>query len=204
MTDEELFQEWKGGDQRAGSALFERHFKSLYRFFRGKVDRGAEDLVQETLVACIKGRDRIREGGSFRAYMFVVARRLLRQHYAKRDDGVEADFNTASLAALAPGPSTVAAKKEEDRLILEGLRQLPLDYQICLELHEWEGLSGPELAEVLGVPEGTIRSRIRRGRIQLREAVEKLASSPELLRSTKTRLEDWAKSIRDLLDDDPA
>lgn len=201
MTDAELFLRWRDGDSEAGDELFGRHFKALFRFFRGKVRTGADDLVQETFLACVRGRDGIRSGSSFRAYMFVVARRLLGQQYARKDDRVAPDFNEMSLAALSPGPSAIVAKQQEDRLILEGLRQLPLDYQICLELHEWEGLSGRELAEVLDVPEGTIRSRLRRGRIRLGEAVEQLAKSPALLRSTKTRLEDWASAIRELVDD---
>ena len=65
--DDDLLERWRAGDKRAGNALFERHFRSLVRFFRNKVSTGIEDLVQETLLACVRGRDRLRDDGSFRA-----------------------------------------------------------------------------------------------------------------------------------------
>ena len=60
--------------------------------------------------------------------------------------------------------SAEAAQHEEQRLLLEALRRIPLDLQIAIELHYWEGMSGPDLAQVLDIPEGTVRSRLRRAR----------------------------------------
>ena len=201
MSDIDLLNRWREGDQTAGSQLFQRHFKSLYRFFRSKVASGVEDLVQDTLLACVRGRDRLREDASFRAYMFATGRRLLMAHY-KKSGRAKLDFTQASVADLAPGAGSIIAKREDDQLILQALRLLPIDYQIALELHDWEGLTGPEVATVLELPEGTIRSRIRRGRIQLREKLEELAASPTQLQSTMTRLEDWADAVRKLIDPD--
>lgn len=199
VSDIELLTRWRDGDQGAGSKLFARHFKPLYRFFRSKASSGVEDLVQETLLACVRGRDRLREDASFRAYMFTTARRLLMAQYRKAGRA-NVDFTQASVIDLAPGAGSVIAKRQEDRLILQALRTLPIDYQIALELHDWEGLTGPEIASVLDVPEGTVRSRIRRGRLQLRECIEKLAASPNQLETTMTRLEDWAEAMRKLTD----
>ena len=50
-TDFELLEAWREGDQRAGKELFARHFDSIYRFFRSKVDDAAEDLTQQTFLA---------------------------------------------------------------------------------------------------------------------------------------------------------
>jgi len=69
-------------------------------------------------------------------------------------------------------------------------------YQIALELYFFEHMTGPEIAEVLGIPEPTVRTRLRRGRLALQEQVKVLASSPADVRSTLDRLEDWAVSIR--------
>ena len=199
--DIELLERWREGDSRSGEALFARHFKPLYRFFRSKVSHNVEDLVQDTLLACVKGRDRIRDDGSFRAYLFGIARRRLMVHYNKKANA-DVDFGTMSVMDVGPGAGSVIAKREEDRLILQALRMLPLDQQIAIELHDWEGLTGPEIAHVLELPEGTIRSRLRRGRIALREKLEELASSAERLQSTLTRLDDWANAIRELIDPD--
>jgi len=195
MSDLELLAQWRAGDQAAGSALFKKHFRPLYRFFRSKVSTGVEDLVQDTLLACVSGRDRIREDASFRAYLFGTARLLLLGHYRKK--GRDCDFTQASVADLSPGAGTVIAKQQQDRLILEAMRSLPMDYQIAVELHDYEGMTAPEIVVVLDVPEGTVRSRIRRGRIQLREKLEELAGSSEEVQSTMTRLEDWAQDLRD-------
>ena len=84
--------------------------------------------------------------------------------------------------------------------MLEGLRRIPLDYQVALELFFWEHLTGPEIAQVLGVPEGTVRTRLRRGRLALEEQVKLLAASPTDASATIDRLDEWAASIRARVD----
>jgi len=209
MQDEELLIKWREGDRGAGEELFRRHFDALFRFFCSKANAVAEDLTQETLLACVRGKERIREEGRFRAYMFATARRRLQAFYEKHNKSREVDFGSQSVADFGPGASSVLAKKADDRLLLEGLRQLPLDYQIALELHHFENMSGSQIAEVLGVPEGTIRSRLRRARMQLREHLEALSASPDALKSTLTRLDQWAEQVRagapgDSAPDEPA
>jgi RNA polymerase sigma-70 factor (ECF subfamily) len=85
----------------------------------------------------------------------------------------------------------------EQRLLLEGLRRIPLDYQVALELYHWEGMTGPELAEALDIPEATVRSRLRRGVERLRERMQEIAESGEQLKSTLANLDNWAESLRD-------
>jgi RNA polymerase sigma factor (sigma-70 family) len=169
--DVELLERWRAGDQRAGSTLFDRHVTPLIRFFRNKVSAGIEDLVQDTLLACVQGRDRIREDGTFRAYMFGTARHILYAHIEKHARRRIVNVEDESIADLVPGVSTAYAKHEQERRLLEALQKLPLAYQLTLELYFWEGLSGPELAVALGVPEPTARSRVRRGSAMLREMV---------------------------------
>ena len=194
--DDDLLERWRAGDKRAGNALFERHFRSLVRFFRNKVSTGIEDLVQETLLACLRGRDRLRDDNSFRAYMFGTARFQLYEHL-RRSAKQEVDVEEHSVADLAPGLSTAYAKKHEQRLLLDALRRLPIEYQVTLELYYWEGLSGPELAAALGIPEPTVRGRIRRGSERLKVEMEKLAASPELLTSTLGDLEGWLAQLKE-------
>jgi RNA polymerase sigma-70 factor (ECF subfamily) len=81
--------------------------------------------------------------------------------------------------------------------LLHALRRLPMDHQITLELYYWENLSGSELAEVLEVPEGTVRGRIRRAKTLLEASLAELAESPQQLESTVANLEGWALSLRD-------
>jgi RNA polymerase sigma-70 factor (ECF subfamily) len=194
--DHELLEAWRGGDQAAGSDLFERYFDVLYRFFRGKAHGAVEDLIQDTWLACVKRRDALRDGGSFRTYLFTVARHELYEHWRQHGKrAADVDVGEISLADLATSPSGVVARRAEHQLLLQALRAIPLDLQIALELTYWEGMDGPELAEVLGIPEGTVRSRLRRARELLEERMAELAADPGVLQSTTTDLDKWARSL---------
>ena len=197
MTDEELLHAWRAGDRAAGNELFARYFGAVYRFFRNKADRGVEDLVQRTFMACVEGRDRLRAGSSFRAYLFGAAHHILRGHYRReRALAREEDADALSIVDLGASPTSLLAIRDEQRLLLEALRHLPLGEQALLELYYWEKLSGLELAAYLGVPENTARTRVRRARLRLEAELTRLAASPERLRSTLDDLERWAASLR--------
>lgn len=197
-SDDELLTAWAEGDRDAAAVLIERHSDELMRFFRSKLDVDIEDLIQRTFLDCLEQRERRTGVESFRAYMFGVARNRLYDHFRRqRVRGIAVDPDRTSLADLHTSPSAALARHDEQRLLLEGLRQLPLDLQLLLELFYWENLSGPDLASIFGVPEGTIRGRIRRAKTLLRERLAGLEGSPQRLESTLTRLEDWARSLRD-------
>ncbi len=185
MADDlELYRSWKDGNERAGSELFSRHFDSIYRFFRHKVGDAAEDLTQQTFLACVQASPGFRGDSSFRTYLFTAARSKLYTHLDRRrrkDDPV--DFGVTSLHAMGTSPSGHVARVEEERVLHEALHRLPLELQIALELFHFEGLRGPEIARVLEIPEGTVRSRLRRGLAALREQVETLTAEPALRES---------------------
>jgi RNA polymerase sigma factor (sigma-70 family) len=204
VADAALLDAWCGGDQRAGNALFERHFRGLYGFFRNKIADGIDDLVQQTFLACVRGRDGFRREASFRTYMFAVAKNVLYREWERRRRGdALVELGAVSVHELGPGVSTAYARHREQRLLLDALRRLPLDFQVTLELYYFEGCSGPEIAEILGIPEATVRSRINRGSKQLRRRVEELAKSPDLLRSTIDGLDGWTRSLRPALQGGP-
>ncbi|HVH98639.1 MAG TPA: RNA polymerase sigma factor [Enhygromyxa sp.] len=196
-SDFELLERWQAGDRAAAKQLFERHFDAIYRFLASKVDHGVEDLVQETFLACVQGRDRFRGASSFRGYMFGTARNVLLSHYRKRRRLESVDeVGESRLIDLDPTASRMLAKREEERLVLEGLRRIPLDYQIILELYFWEGLSGPEVAELLGISLTAMRSRLHRAKQELQRQLESLSGSSELLASTLSNLDAWAVALR--------
>ncbi len=97
---------------------------------------------------------------------------------------------------LGATPTGVIAHQEEHRLLLAALRAIPLDDQVTLELMYWEQLSGREIGEVLGVPEGTARTRIRSARLSLEAALARLSRSQQVLDSTMDNLEQWSESLR--------
>jgi RNA polymerase sigma-70 factor (ECF subfamily) len=198
VTDSQLLDRWADGDMEAARTLVSRYFDGLARFFRTKIGEEVDDLIQQTFMVCLKARHTLRDKASFRAYMYTVARHQVYGHYRnlrKARAGMGTSFS--SFPWRGPSPSEIVADRQTRARLLEALRSLPMETQILLELRYWEQLSGPELAEVLEIPEGTVRSRLRRGVELLREGVERLARSGAGLDPLVTReLDDWAGKIR--------
>jgi RNA polymerase sigma-70 factor (ECF subfamily) len=164
-----LLARWRDGDRAAGQALFERHFESLYRFFRNKCERECDELVQATLLACLDGKERFRGDARFRTYLFGIARHKLYHHFRGRKRDGALDFSVTSVADLVTTPGTVLARDQAHRALLAALRQLPVEQQTLLELHYWEEMDTIELAAVFEVPAATIRTWLFRARGKLRE-----------------------------------
>lgn len=175
-----MLQAWRGGDRAAGDALIRRHFAGVLRFFRTKLGDDVEDLVQRTFLDLLEAGD----APNVRATLFTIANRRLLDHLRARYHDRAEQLGSTSVADLGTSPSGAVARGEEETLLVAALREIPLEYQVALELAYWEGLSGPEIAEILGIAEPTVRSRLTRAREALRDAVARLARSPVLSAST--------------------
>ena len=177
MEDLELLERWRQGDARSGDQLLRRYFDVLYRFFANKVTGDVDDLVQLSITALLKGRDNFEQRSSFRAYVLSIARYQLYEFVrARKRVSSLLEYDTITAFDLSPSPSVLAAKHHEINLLLEALRRIPLNFQIALELHYWEDLSGPELAEVLEIPVDTVYSRLRRARALVKEHLRVLSA----------------------------
>lgn len=198
-TDGELLEAWRRGDDGAGEQLFERYYGKINRFFVNKVPESAiRDLVQDTFAACVAGRDRLK--GEFGAYLYRIAQNKVYDYYRRESRrGTTVDFSAVSVEELGGGPRSLLLDRREKRLLLEALRNIPLEYQVVLEFHLWEGLTTAAIAEILDIPKGTVQSRLRRSRELLEEKMADLAASPQELESTLTRFEDWAEQCRHAL-----
>jgi len=168
--DLEQLERWRGGDQAAGEALFARYFERLCRFFATKCPGDVDELVQRTLLACVRAKDQFRAESKFRSYVFTVARHELYHHLRKRRlDGERLDFSVTSVADLVTTPATRLARNAERRRVVETLRELPVEQQTLLELHYWDDLDIAALAEVFETTPGAIRVRLHRARKALRD-----------------------------------
>lgn len=198
IPDRELVDAWRAGDRAAGHALFDRYYEPVARFFFNKVDADvARDLIQRTFLGCIEGLPAFRGDGEFRSWLFGIAYRQLCRHYRGRAGQRDAlDFGQASVADWQPSPSQHVAAGQELRLLLAALQRLPLDYQVVLELHYWESMTTDEIAAALGLPPGTARSRVRRGRQLLEDSLAAAAQTPNLIESTLAGLEQWIAAVR--------
>jgi RNA polymerase sigma-70 factor (ECF subfamily) len=196
-SDDALLAAWRSGDRRAGSLLFDRHFRALTRFFRNKLQSGMDDLIQQTMLGLLEAKDEFRAEGSFRSYVFGVAYNVLRNHYRQSQrDADRLDFGVTSIFDLALEPADVMAERHEHVLLLQALRRIPIEHQTLLELYFWEPLPALEIASILGVPEGTVRTRIRRAKAVLEVELGRLTDDPKLFESTVSNLDDWARQIR--------
>ncbi len=191
--DAALLAAWRAGDSAAGSELFGRHARALFRFLRAKVgDQIAEDLLQETFLACVRAQPQTLERADFRAYLYTAARSRLINHLERERpvDGA-VDPALASLADLRTSPSQAIARREHGHILLVALRELPLDLQIAIELFYFEQMGVGDVATVVGVPAGTVKTRLRRGRELLGIALGKLGVRPSSAAIPPEELRGW-------------
>jgi RNA polymerase sigma-70 factor (ECF subfamily) len=199
-SDEDLLAAWRAGDVKQGELLWHRHSRSVQRFFRNKVPWAvATDLAQRTLEHGLRLQQPVR---SFRSYLLGIAKHQLFDYLRaeQRKKRREADLDTLVIDDMVASPEEWVCAKREKRVLLHALRRLPLPIQLVLELRYWERMSDREIADVLAVPIGTVKSRIAAGRVGLRAAIEQLVSSHERLQSTLDSLEKWASRTQAPID----
>jgi RNA polymerase sigma-70 factor, ECF subfamily len=165
ITDEVLMLQFQAGSREAFDHLFERYRDPVYAFFRRRLwSKGpAEDLAQETWIAVLKGSARYEPRAQFRSYLFGIAFKLLANERRKlaRDKIALSDIAAASSDA-----------REPDYFIRDAVEKLEAIDREVLMLREYEQLSYGEIAEMLRIPANTVRSRLFRARLALKDLLE--------------------------------
>lgn len=177
LSDYEVLLAWKDGDRSAADELIGRYFDPVCRFFRSKLGDDVDDLIQHTFLDCVDAHERFRGEGSFRSYLFSIAHNRLYDHLRRLRQ--QPDFESVgamSIRDLGTTPSRAAARSEESAVLRTALDHLPLDQRIVLELAYWEDMKGPEIGIALGIPANTVRSRLARARVALRDAIATVAA----------------------------
>jgi RNA polymerase sigma factor (sigma-70 family) len=165
--DMELLKAWEQGDLAAGSLLVRRYERALHRYFARKTKHGVDDLVQETLLACVLSVSKFRNECSFSTYLFRIARYQLYGRYRRHLRMLEASFDEFESAASTPSDEPV-----DERTLLAALERLPQSLRRVLELSYFCELTQKQISESLGLPSGTVASRLRRGREMLRRLLD--------------------------------
>ena len=157
-TDLELITRWRAGDERAASALVERHALALARFASSLgVRDDVEELVQDTFVRAFQSLDGFRGASSFRTWLFTIARRLLldrRRSEQRRRDRVE--IQEGDVATEYDALDALVAGEAEARVLAATKRLSPTQREVFM-LRVAEGLSYKEIADVVGTTEGAAR-----------------------------------------------
>lgn len=172
ISDEALMLDFQRGSREAFEELFARYRGPLYGFFRRRLDskERAEDLAQETFLAVIRAIARYKPQALVRTYLYRIALNLLAAERRKpvqesvEESGAEPALDDRSETAL---------------WVREALKELAPTEREILMLREFEQLSYAEISDLLRLPVNTVRSRLFRARLALREKLEpRLKRSP--------------------------
>ncbi|HXZ19979.1 MAG TPA: RNA polymerase sigma factor [Candidatus Acidoferrales bacterium] len=171
-SDEALMLEFQKGSTEAFTELFHRYAQRLYGFFRRRLNHPtrAEELTQDVFVAVLKGATRYEPRALFRTYLYSIAVRMLTAE--RRKAGREA----AEAANAADPPEPARQGTETAAWVRDTIERLEAAEREILMMREYEELSYEEIAQVLAIPVNTVRSRLFRARMALRELL--LARQP--------------------------
>lgn len=193
-SDVDLLNAWRAGDAANGRLLFQKYFQALYRFFANKCD-DPDEMVQQTFLAIVKAKDQFAGRSSFRTYLYTVARHELYRHLRGLQRARNFDPALSSIADLATSAGGKLVRNQQHKLLCAALRTLPVESQTLLELHYWEGLDAAALAEVFDAQVATIRQRLSRARLALKDALAASAGAPLAALATVEDMDTWAKSM---------
>lgn len=166
ISDESLMLEFQRGSREAFEELFERYREPLYGFFRRRLEsrERAEDLAQETFVAVILAVQRYEPRALVRTYLYGIALKLLAAE-RRRPANQE--------TALDPVAEPAVRETLETALwIKSALEKLEATEREILMLREYEQLSYAEIADLLHIPVNTVRSRLFRARMAIKNHLQ--------------------------------
>lgn len=166
LSDAALIDRVQRGDEAAFRAMYQRHTPALMTLLRrllGANAADAEDVLQDTWVACCRGLHRYRGEAAFATWLTRIGIRTARGRLRIQGDAVELFDNVAS----APPPFSTVTRIDLDRAI----KRLPDHQRVILVLHDVEGFTHEEIAEQLGIPNGTSKVTLSRARASLRRAL---------------------------------
>jgi RNA polymerase sigma-70 factor (ECF subfamily) len=179
VSDEALYQQLSKGDLAAFDRLYERYERHLYGFLCRQLGDAyeAEDVLHEAFMAVLKERAAQAKADSFRAWLFQVARNLCRNRQRTRARGSKALETVArSPPEMGPDPGGALEAREASVALRQAVTRLPEALAELFQLRA-AGFSYEEMAQVLDVPVGTVKSRMHDMVGRLREEVLPWAAS---------------------------
>jgi len=182
--DDKLVERCLRGDDFAWEMLVNSYGKKIYNLSYRYTNRRdeAEDLTQDILIRVYQNLKSYRaDSGSFQNWILRVARNLVIEHYrqARRftQAGGSEELETMNIQDdKAPNPLRAAEQQEASKFLQNGLQALSPELKEAIILRDLEGMPYSDMADLLNVPEGTVKSRINRGRIELAKLLMKRRS----------------------------
>ena len=178
---EALIQRCLRGDQVAWERIVRLHWRKVFNVaykFVGKHDE-AEDLTQDIFLKIFKSLDTFDRRANFQTWLISVSRNLCIDHYRsvrKERETIDRDVDANELTPAAADASPIAALEQRDRVTLlrDALASLPEALRTAVVMRDIQECSYQEIADRLQLPEGTVKSRINRGRTELARQIRRL------------------------------
>jgi RNA polymerase sigma-70 factor (ECF subfamily) len=193
LSDEELMSRYAGGDEAAFEIILSRYTRPLFGFlckYPGRVDR-AEDVFQDVFYEVIRGRRSYRPRYRFAAWLFRIGRNRavdrLRRNGVRKTESLdhpanprehEGETQVAKIVTGDPDPESEAQSLELGKALEAALASLPADQREVFWLKERSGLSLGEIAEITGVSQNTVKSRLRYALEKLRATLVQQGFEP--------------------------
>ena len=176
-----LIQRCLGGDQVAWEDIVRQHRRKVFNIaykFTGRHDE-AEDLTQDIFLKIFKSLHTFDRRANFQTWIISISRNLCIDHYRsvrKERQTIARDVDSTELqpATLERGPYAQAEYQVLRAQLRQALETLPMTLRTAVVLRDLQELSYQEIADRLGLPEGTVKSRINRGRIELAHQLRRL------------------------------
>ncbi len=179
-AEHELIRRARAGDQDAFAELVAVHAERVYGALRrfGLDPSDADEVAQEVFVRAWRGLGRFEERAQFSTWLYRIAfneaqRRLSRRPPARIEPDPDRDDPIVSLPESPDlGPEAQTLGREFEQTLDRALEQLPAPWRVAVVLRDIEGLSTQEAAQIVGVRQAAFKSRLHRGRMQLRALLE--------------------------------
>jgi RNA polymerase sigma-70 factor (ECF subfamily) len=178
---DELIERCLQGDQRAWETIVRQHWRKVFNVaykFVGKHDE-AEDLTQDIFLKIFKSLHTFDRRANFQTWLISVSRNLCIDHYRsvrKERQTINRDVDPGDLMPASRDVSAYAVLEQQDRVVLlrAAMQQLPETLRTAVMLRDIRELTYQEIADQLHLPEGTVKSRINRGRTELARQIQLL------------------------------
>src|SRR3982750_2205847 len=193
-TPDSLIEQCLTGDQAAWEAIVRQNWRKVFNVaykFVGRHDE-AEDLTQDIFLKIFKALNSFDRRANFQTWIISISRNLCIDHYRsvrkeRQTIAREVDTNDLQPASTDRGPYQAAEHQDLRGLLRQALQKLPLTLRTAVVLRDLQELSYQEIADRLGLPEGTVKSRINRGRIELAHQLKRLQDKQPVRPRTRGR-----------------
>ncbi len=184
---DQVIERCLAGDQGAWEQIVRLHWRKVFNVaykFVGKHDE-AEDLTQDIFLKIFKALDSFDRRANFQTWIISIARNLCIDHYRsvrKERETIAREVDAGELSPASTDASPLRQLEQSDlrEMLRRALDQLPLTLKTAVVMRDLHELSYQEIAERLGLPEGTVKSRINRGRIELARQIRRMAATSRL------------------------